>query len=181
MILDARRSNCYFSKPPHTELLTSEGLGDIEMIELQDLPGESETFILTVATADIDNCFHRLIMPGWMSVYFAYPGVTGKESGRLGLSVEGSPVGHDDWVFPCARALPMGFTWSLHLAQKANERQCLLEPLLSDSILFNDRNRPMLVTLSPQTYGQLWHYAYVDNIGIIGRDPARVHDAMESL
>eukprot|EP00974_Lingulodinium_polyedra_P061150 5898169-Lingulodinium_polyedra.AAC.1 len=27
MILDARRSNCYFSSPPKVELLTSEGLG----------------------------------------------------------------------------------------------------------------------------------------------------------
>ena len=33
MILDCRRANVYFREPPSVELLTSEGLGRIEVVE----------------------------------------------------------------------------------------------------------------------------------------------------
>ena len=79
---------------------------------------------LSVATADIDYCFHRLIMPEWMSAYFAYPSVSGWESGFEGRLLDGVAVNAGEVLFPCGWALPMGFSWSLHLAHRANERQC---------------------------------------------------------
>jgi len=181
MILDARRSNCHFGTPPGVDLLTSEGLGDIEIDTTCTTEHNENFFELTVSTADIDNCFHRYIMPEWMSAYFAYPPLTGKEANKTGSKIDGQPVLHNEMLYPCARPLPMGFTWSLYLAQRAGERQGTLCPRLASSTLFNDRQRPLLIRLRPDTYDQLWHFVYVDNFGVIGRSHEGVRQALEGL
>ena len=93
MILDARRSNCWFSDAAPVQLLTSEGLSDIEC---------TSGVTLSVGTADINNCFHRLVMPAWMSAYFAYPCVSGAESGKVGHDLDGDPIQRGEILFPCA-------------------------------------------------------------------------------
>eukprot|EP00959_Pyramimonas_sp_CCMP1952_P336420 7044478-Pyramimonas_sp.AAC.1 len=86
MILDGRAANQRFSQPPHVDLLTAEGLSSIEVFvdddpELATDLGRGALRALRVAlgVADVENCFHRVIMPPWMSALFCYEPVLAAE------------------------------------------------------------------------------------------------------
>eukprot|EP00959_Pyramimonas_sp_CCMP1952_P074273 1552007-Pyramimonas_sp.AAC.1 len=53
MILDARRANAHCRPPPHASLLTSEGLGNIEV-----KGGAGVSSELAVGTVDVADAFH---------------------------------------------------------------------------------------------------------------------------
>eukprot|EP00974_Lingulodinium_polyedra_P063784 6158647-Lingulodinium_polyedra.AAC.1 len=60
-------------------------------------------------------------MPHWLSRFFCLKPV---ECQHFGLSeVEGQEVHRGQRVWPCCRALPMGFTWSLYFCQLIGEHQ----------------------------------------------------------
>ena len=44
-----------------------------------------------------------------------------RDVSKNGREVSGQMIDHDEWMYPCADALPMGFSWSLYLAQSVNE------------------------------------------------------------
>ena len=118
LILDCRRSNAWFSRPPHTALLTAEGLGNLEVDMVDDDAMMAEAAELTdvafsVGIADVKDAFHRLLMPEWMSRYFGLPALTAEAAGLTGEIIDGTPALATDKIIPLARPLPMGFTWSL--------------------------------------------------------------------
>ena len=61
-----------------------------------------------------------------------------------------------------ANSLPMGWSWSLYFAQKANLRRIRSVRLLSRSVLLTDRGRPAILKPGIKTS----HNVYVDNFGI---------------
>ncbi|CAK0862261.1 unnamed protein product [Prorocentrum cordatum] len=115
MVLDCRRSNQRFVTPPGVELLSTEGLGRIECDTEQ-----TGTLPIFLGKADVKDCFHRMMFGNHLSKYFCYSGGLAKELGIVGQLVEGVPARADDYLWPCALALPMGWTWSLYFAQVAN-------------------------------------------------------------
>ena len=86
LILDCRRANAWFSRPPHTALLTSEGLGNLEVDTSDGDTMEAEAATLedvafSIGIADVRDAFHRLLMPSWMSRFFGLPPLTAQEAG----------------------------------------------------------------------------------------------------
>lgn len=103
LIINARPCNHHFADPPPVELPTP----DI-MARLVVPPGSK----LYMAKVDIDNFYHRLLLPEWIWPYFALPPVS---SAAVGLP------GPATLVYPCCRTLPMGWSHSVFVAQAAHE------------------------------------------------------------
>ena len=66
LIIDTRIANTYFRDPPHTDL---PGCASFSRIEL----GSDDVFYL--AEADVDNAFHRVLLPPGLGRYFILPSV----------------------------------------------------------------------------------------------------------
>ena len=155
MIIDARRANLHFGDPPHTDLLTSEGLSSFE-IDFSDGPPE-----IFVGTSDIRDAFHRLIIPRWLRKFFALPPV---RAGDVGISsLEGRPVAADALIHPVPVSLPMGFSWALFFCQETGTS--LLQPLCPREQLLSDHGHTCILGGSATLVRQ---YLYVDNLGSIG-------------
>ena len=70
----------------------------------------------------------------------------------------------------------MGFAWSVWFAQDINEHIASREPLLAPSRRMSDRGpAPVLTAADPLPL----NYVYVDNLGIVGLDPAVVKRALD--
>lgn len=144
MITDARLSNQIFKDAPAVSLLTSEGLGRIEVEAEGAVFNDAEIFdqlSVFVGLSDVENCFHRLQVPYWLSRYFCWSAVPAKEVGLSGSCIDGILLGDLDPVYPCAGSLCQGFSWALYLAQKANEQMCQTVQSLSDAKLASDRGQ----------------------------------------
>ena len=185
LILDCRRSNAWFNRPPHTALLTAEGLGNLEVDMVDDDATMAEAAELTdvafsVGIADVKDAFHRLLMPEWMSRYFGLPALTAEEAGLTGEIVDGAPALASDKLIPLARPLPMGFTWSLAICQDCVERLCAEARCLRGVPVLRDRGGPLLLELRGHR-AVLKYYVYVDNLGLIGQDGRKLADSLDEL
>ena len=69
LIMDTRLANAAFKDPPHTELPTTASFSRIEVE-----PGTA----LFIAEADVDNAFHRVLLPSGLAEYFVLPGIRAK-------------------------------------------------------------------------------------------------------
>lgn len=166
MTLDCRRSNRMFRDAPHVNLLTSEGFAHFEV--LADWSGPSPSWpAMFIGVADVRDAFHRLLMPPELSPRFCFEPVG---VGALGFApdlVEGSQARAGTSVYPCARALPMGFTWSLFFCQSLGLHMMgRATGLEGDEALSDFRGCGIfggsVVSEPPR------HYVYVDNIGVMG-------------
>ena len=87
-------------------------------------------------------------------------------------SVEGVDVNPASCMSPCLSVLPMGFSWSLVVAQRAvqniveSNKELSCERALENQVcgLVLDEERPHA------------HYTYVDNVGVLGLEAERVSD-----
>ena len=77
LILDARRVNQRFAKPPGVALATAECLGRLEVTGPDEYSHHDPRYVsavqdmtLTMGIGDIDNCFHRLRLPEGLSYRF---------------------------------------------------------------------------------------------------------------
>ena len=77
MIVDCRRANQRFRRPPGVSLATPESFSQLECE-----PG----LRLFAAEIDVDNCFHRLRIREDLGRYFSLPPV---RAGELGISLSG--------------------------------------------------------------------------------------------
>ncbi|CAK0898545.1 unnamed protein product, partial [Prorocentrum cordatum] len=151
MAIDCRRSNQRFVTPPGVDLLSTEGLGRIEC-EAE----KADALPIFLGKADVKDCFHRVLFGSHLSKYFCYPGGMAK-----------------DYLWPCALALPMGWTWSLCFAKVANLGMVERAPAVASSRVATDRGPP--IVLAPSSS---WHYVYVDNVGLLSLDAACVKGAL---
>jgi len=173
LILDARRANKRFRRPPHVDLVSGEGLSMVDL----DISGDSSwseeellsilrTLRVSAGISDVKDAFRRLRMPRWLRPYFCLPPVRACD---LGFSeVEGQPLDKGDPVWPMPRSFPMGFSWSLFYCQDTGENLSCSVPSLSSSSLLCDRGRPLILRVFGGGRDELRHYIYVDNIGVIG-------------
>jgi len=116
LIIDARSANERFVDPPHIELPTPDLLS--RLVTDRSRP-------LFVAKADLDNFYHRLRLPEWMRPYFALPAVRAGEVGLSGsiIVLEGHRITlrSSDIIYPACVTLPMGWSHSVFVAQRAHE------------------------------------------------------------
>ena len=98
MVVDCRRSNCWFSPPDKVRLCTAEALSRIELE-----PGSE----LTVCTADLKDAFYHFELPLELRRYFGMRRVL---AGEVGIScIDGV-------------ALPMGWSHALWFCQMIHQR-----------------------------------------------------------
>ncbi|CAK0905694.1 unnamed protein product [Prorocentrum cordatum] len=154
LILDCRPAGRLFRSPPGVDLVSGDGLSRIERwttsgADRGEEPGGALGGLGTwLGVSDVKDCFHRLLLddgPG-LQECFGYPSLRAAELGLAHL--EGEPLARDALVHPLARALPMGWAWSLCFAP----------------------SRP--------TRTSLGHYTYVDNIGVLGGSESQVQSAL---
>ena len=80
MILDAREANRAFGDPPGVKLCSAETFSNIEAPANDDYDAE-----YCIGSFDLKDCFHRLLMPPWMSPYFCLAPLTAAELGIIGV------------------------------------------------------------------------------------------------
>ena len=153
------------------QLLSSKGFSRWEVP-----PENAEEVHVERAVADIDNCFHRYRMIVEMSAYFCLQPLPLKctPAGRcrsLTRKEAFTPV------WPALASLPMGFAWSLYLAQRAAETLVHSTPLCPPVALVHDRSRPVVLTLGCPPR----HFVYVDNIGVVSAEKEQATEAMDGV
>ena len=184
MITDGRLSNAKFRDAPPVSLMTSEGLGRIEIELDQELLGSGdflENFSVHVGLSDVENCFHRLRVPMWMSRYFCWDAVPAKVVGLDGKQVDGVTLKPLDPIYPCAGSLCQGFSWALFFAQRANEQMCASISSLQDASLSFDKGEPIVMRVGAEKQSKLHYYVYVDNLGVIDTCETLVTEALDDL
>ena len=184
MITDARLSNLRFKAAPGVSLMTAESFGRFEVEfdgEIFADPEVISKFTAFVGLSDVKDCLHRLRVPLWLARYFAWEAVRAKTVGLENTFVDGKFVGPLDAVYPCAGSLCQGFSWSLCLAQKANEYLSKSTPLLAQARLLHDRGDPLVLHVGQVTQEAGHFYIYVDNLGVIGADRDQIVEAMDAL
>ena len=75
LILDCRRTNARFVRPPGVELLSSYGLGKIEA------RGHLRGIASHLGVGDVADCFHRLRLGGGIRRYVCWPSIKAKYLG----------------------------------------------------------------------------------------------------
>jgi len=122
LILDARLTNRMFADPPGVSLCTAEGFSKIEVevpsgIDPYSDSGRQwlESLGLCMGLADVKDCFHRMIVPPELSDFFCFPPIRARDVGLSGHIISGRALEPDDYVWPCARALPCHTSSSLDM------------------------------------------------------------------
>ncbi|CAK0830267.1 unnamed protein product, partial [Prorocentrum cordatum] len=129
LIVDCRRANQLFQKPPGVALLSGEGLS---RVEIDDPEGLLEGLPVHLGVGDVADCFHRMRLVktagGDIRRYFCWPPLASKFAGVS--EVDGVAVRPDEKIWPMCASFPMGFSWSLHFAQTANAQRLGRQPAL---------------------------------------------------
>ena len=164
MILDTRVVNAHFIDPPKTRLPTAAALTGFESVAGQEL---------YIAGGDIDNCFYRFEVPQHLRHKFSLPRIRAR---FLSSEIRKEHrLRSDDLITPCLRVLPMGWSWSLFLAQMSHE-EVGRSVGQSDKDLIQDRS-----AVEPLGPHGIKHAKYVDNFLIVGHDPQEVGLQASSL
>ncbi|CAK0856481.1 unnamed protein product, partial [Prorocentrum cordatum] len=144
----------------------------------EDLRAALEAQQVYIGMADVKDCFHRMRIDSALSRYFCLPPV---KAGAFGVTeVGGAKAQASTAIYPCWQVLPMGFSWSLYFAQRANEEVSrrgsppLREPGLSD-------HGPPLVFAPDRAPREIRHYVYVDNLGVFSLFSELVSGVMDQL
>eukprot|EP00438_Fugacium_kawagutii_P029326 Skav216048 [mRNA] locus=scaffold2930:320754:324087:+ [translate_table: standard] len=154
LILDCRRSNCYFEEPTTTRLATGDAMSKIELEADQGL---------FVASADLQNAFYTMAMPTQLRKYFGLRAVT---AGQLGIeNWDGMPIPPSTKLHPRVAVIPMGWKWSLWFCQQVNERLCEKAGLSAATRLRDGQ---------PVPDSNVCHIQYVDNLHVFGTDKEAV-------
>ena len=187
-IVDARPTNQIFKRPPSTVLCTSETFSKFE-IELRDDidPDSPEADVcynsiqIYANICDVDNCFHRMRMPYLLSRYFAFDVLFRvEELGLVGELVGDGTLGRflaGDLVVVASASLPMGFSWSLYIAQSINETIIQRAPGVCPSNLVNDESSA--VVFRSYCRNRFHHYVYVDSLGLNGLSESFIAGSMD--
>jgi hypothetical protein len=155
LIIDARPANTWFREPPKIELPTPDVLARLQACSDQPL---------YVGKVDLDNFYHRVRLPTWMAPYFCLPPV---RAGDVGLT----DFPPDAVVYPSCTTLPMGWSHSVFVAQRAHEHFTTTKTSLRAS----DR----VTTDSDVMLDRVRHSIYIDDVGFYGHDKAAVDRAQD--
>ncbi|CAK0892251.1 unnamed protein product, partial [Prorocentrum cordatum] len=168
LIVDCRRANQLFEKPPGVALLSGEGLSRVEIDDPENL---LEGLPVHLGVGDVADLFHRTRLVktagGDIRRYFCWPPLASKYAGIS--EVDGAAVRPGEKIWPMCASLPMGLSWSLHFAQTANAQRLGRQPALRQSQEISDRGPP-LVLGGPSASAGSGHYMCVDSAGVLSFD-----------
>ncbi|CAK0790921.1 unnamed protein product, partial [Prorocentrum cordatum] len=147
LILDGRIPSQLFDEPPKVKLATGAAFSQLRVDSREPV---------CVAGVDIADAFYTMLLPPWLRRYFGLPKI---RAGELGISVDanGRPVAPTQWVHPCFRCPPMGFSLSLWLCQSVNEIVSRRAGLVRPERVLVDR------LPAPVVDSGVVHTEYVDN------------------
>jgi len=146
LIIDARNANSYFIEPENPNLPNPSDLSSLYVGD--DAP-------LYLAKTDMDNFYHRLRLPRWLTEYFGLPALT-----RDGLT-----------MYPVVLTVPMGWSHSVVIAQRIHEG-ILWECGLDKNRAIQNHNREV---------GRLRFGAYIDDYFSIGGDKDLANDYLQRV
>jgi len=169
-IIDARRANRLFRRPPRTRLGSSECWSRVDLEEGN----------LFIAQEDVKDCFHRMGIDRALGEHFGLPAV---DAGLLRIAL-GDHLPDDvidiilnfgkDRVHPFLQVLPMGFSWAFHLAHEAHRSVALR----ADPAMLIVEDRAPVPSLRG---GRPAALLYADNANHLGVDRERVDAQREAV
>jgi hypothetical protein len=166
LVVDARRSNCWFVDPPAVSLATGSALSDITVED------DGGWFI---AHLDIANAFYALELPVALRSFFCLPGISARELGLTHLN--GLLLRPGDIVYPRLQVVPMGWTHALAVCQQIHEAIVDKAGLLpSHRVIDGQPSIPVSVSVSDPL-----HVEYVDNFAAIGSSAENVTQALNAV
>ncbi|CAK0903612.1 unnamed protein product [Prorocentrum cordatum] len=150
LVVDCRRSNCWFSAADPVELSAGAGLGNLEV------PDGARLY---VGHVDIKDAFYHFELPERVRNLFALPAAPAWMAGLA--EVGGVRVSPGTLVYPRLRVLPMGWSRALWVCQTLHRRIIQDVPGLEPTSFLHDRG-PAPATTSA------CHTVYVDNFLALG-------------
>lgn len=110
LVLDCRRVNQKFRRPPVPDMGSGECLH-----RLESPPGSP----VSVGTADIRNCFYQCGIPPSWAEYFAFKQIPCDEAKEWGATCDvwGQSLPDHGQIYPVLQVLPMGWSWSFWIIQ----------------------------------------------------------------
>jgi len=156
LVIDARRSNCWFRESDSVDLATGTSLGEIHVE-----PGDT----MYIGHVDICDAFYHFGLPVELRQYFGLDEVRAADVGIT--QIDGIAVRPDELVFPLLTVLPMGWTHALKWCQSLHERIMDGVGGLGAEQYLHDRSDVHSVKNTMYTI-------YVDNFLVFGTDPAIV-------
>ncbi len=112
MIVDARRSNCWFDTPSGVSLPTGDAFAELEM--------DAGSNVYT-SELDIANAFYMMQLPAPLRDLFCFPSLVARWIGKDVVTVEGSTVRGNTLIFPQMTVVPMGWSHALWWCQSLHE------------------------------------------------------------
>ncbi|CAK0812161.1 unnamed protein product [Prorocentrum cordatum] len=150
LVVDCRRSNCWFSAADPVELSTGAGLRNLEV------PDGARLY---VGHVDIKDAFYHFELPERVRNLFALPAVPAWVAGFA--EVGGVRVSPGTPVYPRLRVLPMGWSHALWVCQTLHRRIIQDIPGLEPTSFLHDRGPAPATTPA-------CHTVYVDNFLALG-------------
>ena len=171
MIIDARRTNKLFRKPPSTQLGSTDAWCRAEVAE------QGELFF---AQEDVKDFFYRLRIPQALGEYFCLPLVDPillkEQIGYIPHEMQNIIDQSTAPIYPYLRVLPMGFSWAFHLAHESHSHLAR-QTLPSAGILVDRKTAPVLGGGGPGT-GML---IYADNNNHFGQCASQVAEDQRDM
>ena len=168
LVLDCRRVNMFFRRPPKPEMGTAETLQRMEN------PNGGPVYI---AEADIQNCFYQCGMHTALCEFFCFEGEHDPVFLReLGISrdLDGDFLCEDDHYSLCLLALPMGFSWSFWVIQELHHSALAEAGFGPDRCVVGSWPVPDLAAGSVAL-------PYCDNLNLFGFDPVLLNSQLQAV
>jgi hypothetical protein len=165
LIINMKATNRIFRPPPHVLLPNASHLTRLRF------QASARVF---VAKTDLSNFYHCLELPDWMIPFTAIPPLEREELLALGIPPSELPPpalqGGAQLIYPASASLPMGFSWSVAIAQAFH-----LHVLYSDRAL-----DPKGSVLTPcPSRSRTLHAIYIDDVLLFGSDKEAVQAALD--
>ena len=153
MVIDCRRSNCWFHTPDRTHLCTAEALSRIDLDEGQQLH---------ISTADLKDAFYHFQLPEELRCYFGMrPIFCEQPSCSQSQSIPRSKL------YPRLKVLPMGWNHALFWCQAIHQHVVQQAGATIDTCLEDKAIAPA---------SSMFHIEYVDNFIVLGTSKAQVDE-----
>ena len=165
MIVDARYANAHFIDPPSVHLPTPSSFISLS------LPHGSTLY---KCKTDLENFYHHIRLPDWLSEYFALPSILISQlpSEYVLSSPYLSSLPLSTRIHPVLTRLAMGFSHAVAIAQTIHENILYKSgALLSSSHILN--------LSCPVITSEPIHAPYVDDNNILGTDPIQLKYAYD--
>jgi hypothetical protein len=158
VIIDAQPLNERCIDPPHTELPSPAALASLV-----------STDPFYIAKLDLDNYYHRLLLPESYRKYFALPPVRLRD---IGITVAGFDP--DELVYPCCTTMAMGWTHAVYLAQEGHRYLLIRDAGLTPDDFISDA--PVIHITNKPCVGQ-----YIDDVFLFCTDKGGTEQLMDRL